>query len=204
MLETLGRRIKLLRKQKGWSQRELCDAAGLSARFLVQLEGGKSNASVQRLMDIALALDVSLVTLFSGLGPVDDMQHRLYRRYEACTDATRNQIEALLGVGRGQKVALIGTDLPQMSSAYVRLAFKQLDKYPIVLGPTYDGGFGLIAARSLSPSIFKDVVWGKEDVLEKTLRNLRGSGSDYFLLTRILDVDTPEDYRRYQLLLNDI
>ncbi|MBA59515.1 MAG: hypothetical protein CMQ40_10140 [Gammaproteobacteria bacterium] len=120
-------------------------------------------------------------------------------------DLGEKMINALnLGLVSNEKVALIGTDLPQMSSAYVRLAFKQLDKYPVVLGPTYDGGFGLISVRHLSPSIFEEVLWGREDVLEKILRNIASIGSNYFLLSRILDVDTPEDYRRYQLFLNDV
>jgi len=42
--------------------------AQVSLRFLVQLEGGKGNISVQRLAEVCAALEISLAKLFRGLG----------------------------------------------------------------------------------------------------------------------------------------
>lgn len=77
MLETLGDRVRALRTEKGWSQRSLCELAGISPRYLVQLEAGQANVSLNRLAPIAAALEVSLVRLLAGLGPIRDPADRL-------------------------------------------------------------------------------------------------------------------------------
>ena len=56
LLTTVGARIHQLRKQRGWSRRELGERAGLSERFLAQVESGAGNPSVRSLSDIATAL----------------------------------------------------------------------------------------------------------------------------------------------------
>ncbi len=77
LLEVLGGRVRALRNERGWSQRNLCDLAGISPRYLVQLEAGRANVSLNRLAPIAAALDVSLVRLLAGLGAVRDPADRL-------------------------------------------------------------------------------------------------------------------------------
>ncbi|MFT4975678.1 MAG: XRE family aerobic/anaerobic benzoate catabolism transcriptional regulator [Myxococcota bacterium] len=51
------------------TQVELAVRAGVSPRFLVQLEGGRGNISVNRLADVCGSLNLSLEDLFRGLGP---------------------------------------------------------------------------------------------------------------------------------------
>lgn len=53
----------------GLTQAELASRASVSPRFLGQLEKGEGNISVQRLVDICGALDLSLSRLFEGIGP---------------------------------------------------------------------------------------------------------------------------------------
>lgn len=107
LLDELGDRVRTLRNQRGWSQRSLCEMAGISPRYLVQLEGGQANVSLNRLAPIAGALEVSLVRLLAGLGPVRDTPDRLataVARLEPARQAEllrrANQLPA--------KIALIG------------------------------------------------------------------------------------------------
>ena len=72
-LAILGDRLRGLRTDLGWSQKRLCEAAGVSKRFLIQLEAGESNVSIIRLSDISRALDCSLVTLLRGLSEKRDL-----------------------------------------------------------------------------------------------------------------------------------
>ena len=69
LLSSLAERIRTRRKQLGYTQSGLAKKAGVSARFLAQLESGTGNISVQRLADITAALSLSLAELFRGLGP---------------------------------------------------------------------------------------------------------------------------------------
>lgn len=116
LLHSLGRTVRGLRAEHGWTQAELARRAGVSARFLVELEGGTGNISVLRLAEVARALDVSLATLVAGLGPVHDAADEL-----AALDPERR--EALLRRVRGdRKVALVGLRGAGKSTVGARLA----------------------------------------------------------------------------------
>ena len=66
----VGRRVRALRGQRGWSRRELSERCGLSERFLAQVETGRGNLSLKSLAEIAAALSTSpasLLTMGSGV-----------------------------------------------------------------------------------------------------------------------------------------
>jgi transcriptional regulator with XRE-family HTH domain len=63
----LGKRIAGLREQRGWTQRELGDRAGLSVTFLSEVENGKRNLSSGKLLRIADELGASLDYLQRGI-----------------------------------------------------------------------------------------------------------------------------------------
>ena len=63
--------MRTARTALGWSQKELAGRAGVSVRFLVQVERGDANPSVLRLAEIAAALELSVTALIAGLGPAD-------------------------------------------------------------------------------------------------------------------------------------
>jgi XRE family aerobic/anaerobic benzoate catabolism transcriptional regulator len=56
LLRTLGAAVRARRSELGLTMRALAKAAGVSERFLVQLENGDGNISVARLEDVAEAL----------------------------------------------------------------------------------------------------------------------------------------------------
>lgn len=61
----LGKRIRNLRKARGFTQEELGEKAGLSYKYIGELERGTVNVSLESLGRIGDALSVSLVDLFS-------------------------------------------------------------------------------------------------------------------------------------------
>jgi len=60
-LRQLGDRVREMRALRGMSRRELARLSGLSERFVAQIEVGKGNVSIVRLLRIAL--------VFRGDGP---------------------------------------------------------------------------------------------------------------------------------------
>lgn len=68
LLAQLGARIRALREARGWTRAQLAARAGISLRFLADVEHGAGNLSVQRLSELCQALGVSLASVFSGLG----------------------------------------------------------------------------------------------------------------------------------------
>ena len=107
------------------------------------------------------------------------------------------------GLARYDKVALIGTDLPGLDRVYLENVFKELDRYPVVIGPASDGGFGLIALRKFKERIFSGLRWGCSDVYSGLIDNLQRSGLEYQVAPTLWDVDIPADYSHYELWLLD-
>jgi XRE family aerobic/anaerobic benzoate catabolism transcriptional regulator len=64
----LGTTVRSLRSAQGLSRQQLADRAGLSARFIAQLESGQGNISVAKLDELARALGVRLPGLLEGPG----------------------------------------------------------------------------------------------------------------------------------------
>lgn len=58
ILEEIGARIRSLRKASGLSQQALAERAGVSYKYLGEIERGQVNLSVEILMKIAEALHV--------------------------------------------------------------------------------------------------------------------------------------------------
>ena len=61
----LGRRIRSLRNDKGWTQEKLGVESGISYKFIGEIERGLQNPSFETLVKIAAALLVALPDLVS-------------------------------------------------------------------------------------------------------------------------------------------
>jgi hypothetical protein len=109
----------------------------------------------------------------------------------------RNAIEEQLRAG-AEKVIIVGSDSPWMGRERIQRALRLLDKTDVVLGPSEDGGYYLIAARQAIHQIFLKIQWGTAEVLPKTLRALRATRTTFRLLKRDFDLDRPGDLRRVQ------
>ncbi len=97
---------------------------------------------------------------------------------------------------RGRRmVAVIGTDCPEITRAYLAAAFSALKRRPFALGPARDGGFWLLAARrgSDAASAMAPVRWSTQYAAADVIRNL--GARDVALLATLRDIDTAADLR---------
>ncbi len=62
-----GQRLRMLRKQQGWTQVVLAERLGLDRSYLADVERGNRNISILNLDLIAKGFNISLARLFSGL-----------------------------------------------------------------------------------------------------------------------------------------
>lgn len=87
-------------------------------------------------------------------------------------------------------VAVLGADTPTLPAAVVARAFAALEgENDVVLGPSDDGGYYLLAARRLHPELFRDMTWSTSDVAAETLRRCAGRTLRTHLLPEWGDVD---------------
>jgi len=100
---------------------------------------------------------------------------------------------------RHRRAILIGSDCPALEARDLRRAARRLCAgYRVVLLPTEDGGYALIAARHAPRAIFEGVPWGEPRVFGETARRL--AGMRWCRLRTLWDVDRPEDLERLRSL----
>jgi uncharacterized protein len=106
----------------------------------------------------------------------------------------KNAFERCFADGFGA-VVLIGSDIPDLPAEAFREAFAALERRGAVIGPTVDGGYGLIGFRkdAFVPGVFEGVPWSTGRVLAVTLEKLAQAGTAVHRLPPWRDVDTPED-----------
>jgi len=98
------------------------------------------------------------------------------------------------------RVIMIGADVPHVRDEWLDEAEMQLDAADVVLGPTDDGGYYLVAMRA-PHDIFSGIAMSTERVLEKTRRKAAASGLRVHLLPRCFDVDEGRDLVRLREVL---
>jgi len=108
LLRRLGERIRAARLGASMTLRDVSKASSLSERFLVSLESGKTNVSVVRLNQVALALGTTLVGLLGG----QDEPDRLY---------TKGPIVALLGLRGAGKTTLGGLAASRLNMPFIEV-----------------------------------------------------------------------------------
>jgi len=109
-LEALGARVRELRHGANLTLAELAERTGLSARYLVSLEGGDGNISLLRLFELADALRVSAAELVAAA-----------EKARQCDPTERSATIALVGL-RGAGKTSVGRALAKtLGTPFVEL-----------------------------------------------------------------------------------
>jgi XRE family aerobic/anaerobic benzoate catabolism transcriptional regulator len=140
-LRHFGERIRGARARRGMSRRLLAHHAGISERYLTQLESGKGNVSIVLLRHIASALGVPLTRLVEDEPPSPEMT--LVRQFlsrlsapqlqEAYASLT-SQFAADADASRTRRIALVGlrgagkTTLGGALAKSLQIPFYELDR----------------------------------------------------------------------------
>jgi uncharacterized protein len=101
-------------------------------------------------------------------------------------------IETALQAGH-DRVIIIGTDCPGLTTDILQLAFEQLQDCDLVLGPAIDGGYYLIGLRRFMPELFVGISWGTSAVRQQTIEIATKLGLSMGNLPLLADIDRPED-----------
>jgi XRE family transcriptional regulator, aerobic/anaerobic benzoate catabolism transcriptional regulator len=104
-LRAFGGRLRGERMRRGWTRRQLAENAGISERYITQIESGKGNVSLLVLRQIAAALALPLTELLDA------------------TNIDRSSRVALIGL-RGAGKTTIGTAV----AAKLDVPFFELDR----------------------------------------------------------------------------
>lgn len=96
-----------------------------------------------------------------------------------------------------EKIVLIGSDTPHISNEIINDSFKELENNDIVLGPSLDGGYYLIAfnKKTFQDEVFKNISWSTSKVLNQTLHKL--NTKNVYLHEILNDIDILDDLKEF-------
>lgn len=80
------------------------------------------------------------------------------------------------------KAVVLAADIPKVKQETVEEAFKKLDEYDVVVGPTAENGFYLLGTKEPIYKIFDNVLLNENSVLDSLLVKIKSLGKTYFLL----------------------
>ena len=96
-----------------------------------------------------------------------------------------------------QQVAIIGSDNLEITPLIINNAFEQLHSSDLVIGPSKDGGYYLMAAHAFHSCLFLNIPWSTSAVLNDTVRICDRESISYNLLPVLADIDTEEDWNLF-------
>ena len=105
---------------------------------------------------------------------------------------------ARLGLGRAERVIVIGSDLPGLPAARLREARAALATHDAVLGPSSDGGFYLLGLRTCPPGLLAGLAWSVPETGAACAARLVQRGLRLAHVAYFDDVDDIEDLRRVE------
>ena len=92
-----------------------------------------------------------------------------------------------------EKVLLIGTDIPQLTTKLLQNAFDALSAYDAVIHPTADGGYYLIGMTEEQPELWHKPRYGTNTAFADTLEQAEKMDLKMAIGPMCRDVDTKED-----------
>ena len=88
-----------------------------------------------------------------------------------------------------EAVLFLGADCPDVRAEVIEETVVQLKDHDVVLGPSEDGGYYLIATKKSNPRLFDQIDWSTDRVLAQTKDRIAELGLRSLLLPSLVDVD---------------
>jgi glycosyltransferase A (GT-A) superfamily protein (DUF2064 family) len=103
---------------------------------------------------------------------------------------------AYFSVAGQRRVIAFDSDSPHVPTSVLESAFESLRTCDMVVGPTHDGGYYLVGAKTAHPGIFNGHGMGTSSALETVLQRVRGLGLSVSFVDPFYDIDVVSDLIR--------
>src|SRR5579864_1545840 len=97
---------------------------------------------------------------------------------------------------RPRPTIAFNSDSPHLPASVLEAAFETVEAHDLVVGPTHDGGYYLVGAKSSHPTLFAGDGMGTSSALERLLSRARTLKLSVGFAETFYDIDTVEDLTR--------
>lgn len=140
LLTTIGARVRALRQEAQLTVKEVAEQASLSQRFLIKLEAGASNISVQSLARVAAVLGQPLPQLIPPSSDDHSWRAQTWRFLNQCDEDDGNALQQWLEERTSARpfprfIALIGlrgvgkSTVGQLLAKQLKMRFVEIDRW---------------------------------------------------------------------------
>ena len=95
-----------------------------------------------------------------------------------------------------QRIIAFNSDSPHLPASVLVAAFEALTGHDVVVGPTHDGGYYLVGAKTAHPALFDGDGMGTKSALEALLARARGLQLSVGFTDPFYDIDVEGDLTR--------
>jgi len=181
-LANFGERVRTLRERQGVTLKQLAQLSGLSDRYIIQVEQGATNPSLESVLRLALSLQTSVTGLLPDdannataepRGPARKILQLLEGRSSEQISRIADAVSAFLEPAKGRHIALVGmrgagkTTVGQLLARRRAEPFYELDRLI-----ENDAGLSLAQIFDLEGEEYYRAL--EENTLEKVLKRKPG------------------------------
>ena len=105
--------------------------------------------------------------------------------------------------GHQRRVIAFNSDSPHLPRSVLEAAFGALTTHDVVVGPTYDGGYYLVGANRVYPTLFTNDGMGTSSALETLVSRARVFELSVCFTDPFYDIDVADDLIRLAAELQD-
>jgi rSAM/selenodomain-associated transferase 1 len=98
--------------------------------------------------------------------------------------------------GAAREVIAFNSDTPHLAPSVLETAFEILAMHDVVVGPTQDGGYYLVGAKAVHPTLFENDGLGTSSAFGNLLARASSLGLSTGLTETFYDIDLAEDLFR--------
>jgi rSAM/selenodomain-associated transferase 1 len=107
-----------------------------------------------------------------------------------------NSVFAHFAAPGRQRVVAFNSDSPHLPASVLECAFEALTAHDIVVGPTHDGGYYLVGAKTTHPALFENDGMGTKSALDALLARARTMQLSVGFTDPFYDIDVAADLMR--------
>jgi len=151
--------------------------------------------------EVALSVDARRLLFYSDF--VDETDNwssadfqKMVQQGADLGERMRRAFDLSVSLGASKSV-IIGSDCAALSGAMIEAAFRNLDDYPFVIGPSTDGGYYLLGMDAYEPKVFEGIEWSTDAVLPATIAHFKTLNKDFCLLPALTDIDYEADWEKH-------